>query len=237
MRWDGCNPTANIVRNYVEVEQELGFTRFNDGKVDPRGRIFTGTMCREGTDLPLRVRHGKFYCIEKGVPVVKLTDINISNGLTWNEKKNKFYYIDSGNFHLKEFDYDPVTGNISNEVVMLQIEEGQYLMDGMTIDDAGFVYIATFRGGRVIKVNPEKQEIVDEIEIPDAAQITSVAFGGPNLDELFVTTANFATSPRPNGRLFRVTGLGAKGTKMYSAKLDSEWIFWINPLGKWEIPL
>lgn len=219
VRWDGRTPTASIARKYVEVEQG-GNTYFNDGKVDPRGRIFSGTMFTAASKLPFTTRIGTFYSVEKGLVVAHLSNINISNGLTWNEKTNKFYYIDSGDLHIKEFDYDPSTGSISNETIIFQISAGSPLMDGMTIDELGFLYIATFGGGRVIKVDPQARRIVDEFEIPHALQVTSVAFGGPNLDELFVTTASLKTQPGPNGHLFKVTGLGAKGTKMYSAKLD-----------------
>jgi len=90
----------------------------------------------------------------------------------------------------------------------------------MTIDSNGFLYVACFNGGKVVKVNVATKKIEQEITIPNAKQVTSVAFGGPNLDELFVVTARIDNSPAPAGGLFKITGLGVTGTRMYNAKLD-----------------
>lgn len=92
----------------------------------------------------------------------------------------------------------------------------------MTIDDEGNLYVATFGGFKIIKVNPSTGKILLEIKVP-AEQVTSVAWGGPRLDELFVTTAGKefkSAQPPPAGGLFRVTGLGARGTPMYSVDLS-----------------
>lgn len=92
----------------------------------------------------------------------------------------------------------------------------------MTIDSQGMLYVATFGGSKVLKVNPNTGKIDMEIKIP-AEQVTSAAWGGPNLDILFVTTAGKefkSPQPPPAGGLFRVSGLGVKGTKMFSANLN-----------------
>lgn len=91
----------------------------------------------------------------------------------------------------------------------------------MTIDSQGFLYVCTWGGSRIIRVEPKSGKIDMEIQFP-TSRITSAAFGGPNLDILFVTTASKQVEeqfPPPAGGLFQVTGLGAVGTKMYRAKV------------------
>lgn len=97
-----------------------------------------------------------------------------------------------------------------------------FVPDGMTIDAEGSLYVATFGASKVFKINPTTGVIDLEIIIP-AEQVTSIAFGGPNLDILYVTTASkeFTTpQPPPAGRVFQVTGLGVKGLPMTSFKLN-----------------
>ncbi|XP_063699398.1 regucalcin-like [Culicoides brevitarsis] len=220
--WDGVSPMAKVVKVLTEVDQDVKVTRFNDGKVDPRGRIFGGTMLSEEHGDIFTARKGTFYRYDhkSGKCAALKSKICISNGLTWDETRKIFYYIDTGDKDIKEYDYNPATGEISNERVLMNFLPAELGPDGMTIDTEGNLYMACFNAGKVLKINPNTKKIVQEIPIPGATQITSVAFGGPNLDELFVTTAQFDGRPAPAGGLFKVTGLGVKGTKMFDAKLD-----------------
>lgn len=89
----------------------------------------------------------------------------------------------------------------------------------MTIDEDGNLYVATWGGSRVIVINPKTREIIREIPMP-TAQITSLAFGGPGLDILYVTSAGRPKpQPAPAGGLFKITGLGVKGRPMNEFKL------------------
>lgn len=104
------------------------------------------------------MRLGTFYRYTKAEGFVVLKQkIGVSNGLVWNEKNNKFYYIDSCDLDVKEYDYDPKTGNISNERVVIDFtingERPPFVPDGMTIDSEGNLYVATFGGSTVYKVN------------------------------------------------------------------------------------
>lgn len=102
-----------------------------------------------------------------------------------------------------------------------------FVPDGMTIDAHGSLYVATFGASKVFKINPSTGAIELEIKIP-AEQVTSVAFGGPNLDILYVTTAakEFKSKqPPPAGKLFQVTGLGVEGRPMQSFKLNWSGMF------------
>lgn len=97
----------------VEKDPAYKFNRFNDAKSDPKGRFYGGTMRLEECGDIFEVANGSFYKYAKDENVAKLRgDIGISNGLAWNTTTNKFYYIDSCQLDVKEFDYDPKTGNL-----------------------------------------------------------------------------------------------------------------------------
>jgi gluconolactonase len=114
IEWDGRSPKAKVIRTVGEVDKGPVDTVFNDGKADPRGRLFSGTM-RKIVDGDLyKEPLGTFYRYSKenhGFVALK-SKIGISNGLAWNTATNKFYYVDSLAFDVKEFDYDPITGDI-----------------------------------------------------------------------------------------------------------------------------
>lgn len=221
IQWDGVSGVAKILRTYAEVDQVPGITRFNDGKIDPRGNIFTGTALDERYGEPFTTRNGTLYRFRFGQGIPIRRNIMLSNGMTWSEKTNKYYYADSGDYFLMEYDYDPCTGSVSNGHCVFAIKDKSWFIDGMTIDACGFIYLTAFHAGKVVVFDPITRKIVRELVIPDATQITSVAFGGPNLDELFVTTAalEFEGRSGKSGKIFKVTGFGAKGLRMYSAKI------------------
>lgn len=227
IQWDGKSNQAKAVNIVGEVEKDMEENRFNDAKCDPFGRFYGGTMRLEINRDIFEKRLGTFYRYTKDEQFVPLkSNVGISNGLTWNEKTNKFYYIDSVDHDIKEFDYDPVTGNIANERVIVDLtvngERPNFVADGMTSDIDGNLYVTTFGAWKIFKINPTKRTIELEIKMP-CEQVTSCAFGGPNLDILFVTTAAHERAgikqPPPAGRLFKITGLG-KGTPMKSVKLN-----------------
>lgn len=135
IQWDGKDGQAKALSVVGEVEKSLLENRFNDAKCDPSGRFFGGTMrigntCTHYSSLNkfkishnfvfseidhdiFEMRLGTFYRFTSQEQFVALKgDIGVSNGLTWNEKTNKFYFIDSCDLDVKEFDYDPKTGNI-----------------------------------------------------------------------------------------------------------------------------
>lgn len=114
--WDGTSDIAKVIRIVAEVEQEPQYerNRFNDGKADPNGRVFAGTMrFEECVDIP-EVAEGTLYRFTRNQPagVAVLNDIAIANGLTWNAATHKFYYVDTCACNIREFNYDIRTGNI-----------------------------------------------------------------------------------------------------------------------------
>uniref|UniRef100_A0A182MRM4 Regucalcin n=1 Tax=Anopheles culicifacies TaxID=139723 RepID=A0A182MRM4_9DIPT len=221
IRWDGLATKATIVRELARLPPEHGDNRFNDGKVDPWGRLYVGTMLNDNAGNPFEQATGSLwrYCDRTGQLVEQDRNMYISNGLAWNRQTNKFYFVDSGSNHIKEYDID-LDGNFTNAKVWYDFKpDGKdpgYFADGMTIDSEGNLFVACFNGFKVVKISPDKK-ILQEIKVP-AKQVTSVAFGGPQLDELFVTTAaKNITGPQENpaGAICKVTGLSAKGLAMH----------------------
>jgi sugar lactone lactonase YvrE len=156
--------------------------RFNDGKVDPRGRFFAGTM-GHADDGWL----GSLYMLETdGNVTVVLEEIGISNGLAWSADESTFFYIDTRRHSVDAFDLDPETGAVSNRRIVAQFSDGD--PDGMTIDAEGCLWVACWGGHRVERIDPADGRRLDIVRVP-ATNVTSVAFGGPDLDDLYITTA------------------------------------------------
>lgn len=128
----------------------------------------------------------------------------------------------------------------ANERVIIDFtvngERPDFVPDGMTIDEIGRLYIATWGASKIFVVNPANKKVEHEIVFP-CEQVTSAAFGGPNLDILYVTTAATDRSkpqPLPAGRVFKVTGLGVKGLPMKSVKLNWRKVFLFLLLAVWD---
>lgn len=114
VRWDGVSEIAKAIKTLFEVQMDddrYDGNRFNDGKCDANGRLFAGTMRYVGDKY--EHRWGELYVYEKGgkVELVK-TDVGISNGLTWNDKTKKFYFADTADYEVKEYNYDIKTGKV-----------------------------------------------------------------------------------------------------------------------------
>lgn len=110
-KWDGRSPKATVIQSLFEVDCGTSNV-INDIKTDERGRFYGGTKCVESCDTGTAAT-GAFYGYENGKCLKKFFgNVFISNGLTWVRKTRKFYYVDSCTYDIKEFDYDPNTGDI-----------------------------------------------------------------------------------------------------------------------------
>lgn len=166
------------------VEADIPTNRFNDGKCDPFGRFWAGTMEKDGKD-----KQAALYCLDTdGKLSKKLDNVGISNGLDWSIDQTKFFYIDTLTRKVARFDYEIETGSISNRTDIIDFEQEEGMSDGMTIDAEGMLWIAHWAGSKVSRWNPHTGTKLSEVEIP-ALNITSCTFGGPDLDELYITTA------------------------------------------------
>ncbi|MBT8367455.1 MAG: SMP-30/gluconolactonase/LRE family protein [Deltaproteobacteria bacterium] len=167
------------------AEQKVPGNRFNDGKCDPAGRFWAGTMAYDQNEGAAAL-----YCLDTDLSVRRMIDnVTISNGLVWTSDMRCFYFIDTPTCEVAAFDYDVDSGNISNRKAVIKIDENLGYPDGMTIDEEDMVWIAHWGGGTVTRWNPRSGELLDTIKVPHASLVTSCAFGGPDLNELFITTA------------------------------------------------
>ncbi|MBS4203983.1 SMP-30/gluconolactonase/LRE family protein [Lederbergia citrea] len=196
-------------------EEHLENNRFNDGKCDPNGRFWAGTMAYDGAE-----GQASLYCFEQGNHVKKVLDnVTISNGIAWSPDFKTMYYIDTPTRQVVSYDYDMKTGEISNKRIAVVIPHEMGGPDGMTSDLEGNIWIAHWGGFQVTRWNPKTGELLVSIPIP-APQVTSCVFGGENLDELYITTARTGLDQEtlekyPHaGGLFRVK-TGIKGSDTF----------------------
>ncbi len=170
---------------WVETDQPL--TRMNDGKCDPSGRFWAGTMSSDMTP------GGSLYCLKTDLSVTRvLSDITISNGLDWPMGGRRMIYIDSMAHGIDVFDFDPEKPALSNRRRLVDIPESQGLPDGMTLDAEDHLWVAVWGSGTLLRYTP-KGELAAVVKLP-ATNVTSCAFGGPDLSDLYITTARLNLS-------------------------------------------
>ena len=116
-----------------------------------------------------------------------LDGVSVSNGIDWAPDASAMYYADSGTGRVDVFDVDPADGQVSRRRALLEIELPGAVPDGLTVDAEGFLWVALWDGGRVRRYTPDGR-LDREVLLP-VDRATSVAFGGPSLDALYVTTA------------------------------------------------
>ena len=167
-----------------EVEADLTLNRFNDGKVDPQGRIWIGTLSTLFTEGA-----GSLYRIDSDFkPEVQLKNLTISNGMAWTEDQETFYFIDTPTRKIQEFAFDLESGAIEFRRIAVEIPEGLGFPDGMCIDQEGMLWVAHYGGSGVYRWDPNTGQLLDKIDLP-VPHVTSCCFGGENLDLMLITTA------------------------------------------------
>jgi len=158
-------------------------SRFNDGRVDPWGNFWCGSLwepqdknggllCRVTPDLKLEV---------------KAQDIKISNGLAFSPDRQWMYHSDTPNEALYRYPLSE-QGEPGERMLFRRFDAKGGLPDGAAVDSEGFYWSAQFDGGRVVRIDPQSSEIVDEILLP-VKWPTMVAFGGADLKTLFITSS------------------------------------------------
>ena len=185
-------------------------TRFNDGKTDRQGRFVVGSMDR-ATEAPL----GALYRLDPDHTWQRLeSGITASNGPCFSPDGRTFYFTDSPTRKIHAYDYDPATGAIANKRVFVDLAEHHAAGDGATVDADGGVWSALVTRGRIARFTAEGA-LDRVIEMP-VRTVTSVQFGGPDLDRLFVTSLGCEIWGRvppeeAAGGLFVIDGLDVTG--------------------------
>ncbi|XP_077546390.1 regucalcin-like isoform X1 [Haemaphysalis longicornis] len=195
-------------------------TRLNDGKCDALGRLWTGSIPTVALENIIPEKNN-LWSFSKGRLEHKLGKVSLSNGITWTSENGTMFFVDTIPTQIYAFDFDLNAGNISNRRLLADFRstpgyQGLGLPDGMTIDVNDKIWLACFEGSGVIQIDPETAKILTKIDLP-TKYTTSCCFGGPNYEDLYVTSASFLPESKKaeDGLLFRVTGLGAKGKAAY----------------------
>jgi len=182
------------------VERDIPGNRMNDAKCDPAGRLVAGTMA-----FDLSPHSAALYRVEPDWSFGQIArDVTQSNGIAWSPDGSRMYFIDSATQGIDVFDYDAGTGSAGNRRRLVTIDPADGIPDGMTTDDQGNLWVACFGGAAVRCFSPAGEQL-DEVLFP-VTQVTSCAFGGPGLADLYVTTAAYRLSP---GQLNREPHAGA----------------------------
>ena len=196
--------------------------KYNDGKCDSKGRLWVGTM-----DINTTPKKGGFYVVKgNGEYEQVLEEVSISNGVCWSLDGDKMYYQDSPLRTVSQFDFNEKKGIISEREEVIKVPKDMGDPDGNTIDATGMVWMANWGGACVSKWNPHTGQMLQKIDVP-AYNVTSVAFGGENLEDLYITSASFympedKVSLYPDaGKLF-VCKPGVKGIKANYFSKDEE---------------
>jgi D-xylonolactonase len=163
-----------------EIPEERD-TRFNDVIADPEGRVFCGTM-------PSEDHLGSLYRLDTDGTLTRILErIAVSNGMGFTPDRKQMYYTDSGKGEIYLFDYEPVSGELSNERVFQKVPGSEGVPDGMTVDSEGYVWSARWDGGCLVRYAPDGTEVL-RIPFP-ARKVSSLTFGGPDYRDIYVTTA------------------------------------------------
>lgn len=202
---------GNEMRVATPIESENPENRMNDAKCDPQGRLWAGTMAFDATE-----KAGALYRIGPDFASARIVDgLTISNGMGWTADGQLMYFIDSPTHRIDCFDFDPAEGAIGNRRPFVELDPAEGLPDGMTVDAEGGVWVAFFGGGTVKRYTAAGDHAAT-VELP-VTQVTSCTFGGPDLQDLYVTTASvgltddeLAAQPLA-GSLFRCRP-GVRGT-------------------------
>lgn len=206
---DAVNATARLL---AEVEGDRPATnRLNDGKCDRAGRFWCASV---NTDH--RSPSGVLWRLEAGRPPVPMQDgLTVGNGIAFSPDDRAMYLADTFTRTVWRYDLDLASGALENRRPFIRTDHILGFVDGATVDADGCYWAALFRGGAVAQFDPDGR-LVRHIRLP-VSNPTMCAFGGPELDILYVTSASrfldaAALRDQPlAGRLFAIGGLGVRG--------------------------
>jgi sugar lactone lactonase YvrE len=203
------NSGANT--SVVPIPDKNGNVRCNDGKCDPAGRLWVGTMSMKHVK-----GDGILYMLtSNGKVTEKLKKVSISNGIVWSSDKKFMYYNDTPTNRIARYRYNDSTGEILYDGVAVEIPKGTGSPDGMTIDSNDNLWVAQWGGSGVYCYSPYTGELLMKVDVP-ALHVASCAFGGEKLDTLYITTARAGLTKEQldkyplSGSLFKCVP-GAKG--------------------------
>ena len=159
--------------------------RFNDGKCDPKGRFWAGTMNLFSGEQ----NAGALYCFDVNSGLTMMVPgVTCSNGIAFSPDRRTMYYIDTGEKCVRAFAFDELSGALGKSDIAVTFTGDEGLPDGMTVDEEGMLWIAHWGGGRVCRYDPHGGVRLARVDVP-ARYTTSCCFGGPDMRTLFITSA------------------------------------------------
>ncbi|MBB5640474.1 SMP-30/gluconolactonase/LRE family protein [Cryobacterium roopkundense] len=165
------------------VEADRASNRMNDGACDANGRLWVGTM-----NADLVPGAGSLYRVSADLAADRMiSPVSISNGLDWSPDGRTFYYVDSLTRQIDAYDFEPGTGTLRRRRTLVKTPGLVATPDGMAVDAEGCLWVAMWEGGSVLRYSPAG-ELLTVVDLP-VTRVTSVAFGGARLDQLFITSA------------------------------------------------
>jgi sugar lactone lactonase YvrE len=182
------DPATGAITRFAGFPDASPDVRMNDAKCDPQGRLWAGTMA-----FDMHPAGGALYRLYPDASVTTiLPGVTISNGIDWSLDGQTIYYVDTPTLRVDCFDFDAASGAISNRRPFVEIREPGAYPDGLTIDAQGNLWLALWGGHGVRCYNPQA-ELIATVDVP-ASQASSCAFGGADLDTLYITTARTGLS-------------------------------------------
>jgi sugar lactone lactonase YvrE len=188
------NTTSGALTDICPAPYDTSIVRFNDGRVDPAGRFWVGTMY-EPRDKPA----AEMYVLERDkLRLAWSGGMTNSNGLAWAPDGRTMFHADTTSHRIDCYDFDAATGSVANgrNLVVFSTDKrtADYggRPDGATVDAEGNYWVAMFEGGRLLKLSPTGA-LLREVELPLRCP-TAVAFGGADLRTLYVTSASHGRS-------------------------------------------
>lgn len=177
------DPETGALETLFAIEPNLNDNRPNEGRCDPQGRFWFGTM----VDLA-RYVGGALYRVERGAkPTRVLGEIHIPNSLCWGPDGKVMYFSDSPTGEIRAFDFDAASGNLTNGRVHVALNAAPGMPDGSTIDTDGYLWNARHGAGCIARFDPTGR-LDTLVELP-VSQVTACTFGGDDLNVLYVTSA------------------------------------------------
>jgi sugar lactone lactonase YvrE len=188
------NTTSGAITDICPAPYDTAIVRFNDGRVDPAGRFWVGTMY-EPRDKPA----AEMYVLERDkLRLAWSGGMTNSNGLAWSPDGRTMFHADTTSHRIDCYDFDAATGSVANGRNLVAFSTDKSAADyggrpdGATVDAEGNYWVAMFEGGRLLKLSPTG-ELLREVQLPLRCP-TAVAFGGADLRTLYVTSASHGRS-------------------------------------------
>jgi len=219
--WDGADKLTVIASEISGAKCQV-----NDCVADPVGRLITGSYFYDpGREYEL----GKLIRVETDGRIVVLDEgFHLSNGLAFSPDARTLYFADSPARRIYAYDYDARGGAVSHRRTFVAVPDDEGLPDGLSVDAEGFVWSAHWYGSCVVRYDPDGR-LERRIHVP-AKQTSSLAFGGSDLTDIFITSAALS-EPTPvmppgydpvggyfGGALYRVN-LGIRGKPEFRARI------------------